>query len=100
MHKMGNYIQEAKNREDGGNCDYLVQYVFNIESMRCRKMMEETRFLNMERHHHGVEFTVDNGRSGQNVHYLFTNGTERKNLEEELMDYHGSIVRKPLNHGY
>lgn len=42
IHNMVKHIGEAENREECGDCDDLAQYVFNIEIMRCRQLMEET----------------------------------------------------------
>lgn len=78
----------------------MVQYVFNVANVRCRKMMEETRLLKMERPHHGVECTLDGGRKGQNVNSLFTYVTEEKNFDEELMNNNGSSFSQTLHYGH
>lgn len=36
-------IGGAENRKDGDDCDDLVRNVINIESMKCRQLMEGTR---------------------------------------------------------
>lgn len=83
--------RRCRKSENGGDYDDIVQYLFNVETVRCREMMEGTRFVN-----HDVESTSGGRWKEKIVHYLSKDETERKNLYENLMNDCGSSFRQTL----